>query len=107
MHCHRLQDIQNKPISFIFSSLARKIGMFFGFSFEYRIVLERPEYGYATYFFELVDSLPVVWQIKRLVIAMKLTSCSRVSLIENKALRVPVLSTFSFSCSQHFDLMIR
>lgn len=53
-----------------------------------RIVLERPEYGYATYFFELVVSLPIDWQIKRLVIAMKLTSCSRVALIENKALMV-------------------
>ncbi|XP_024029566.1 uncharacterized protein LOC21409808 isoform X2 [Morus notabilis] len=53
-----------------------------------RIVLERPEYGYATYFFELVDSLPIEWQIKRLVTAMKLTTCSRISLIENKALTV-------------------
>ncbi|KAL2317277.1 hypothetical protein Fmac_031153 [Flemingia macrophylla] len=53
-----------------------------------RIVLERPEYGYATYFFELVESLPVEWQIKRLVIAMKLTTCSRISIIENKELLV-------------------
>lgn len=53
-----------------------------------RIVLERPEYGYATYFFELVASLPVEWQIKRLVIAMKLTTCSRISIIENKELSV-------------------
>ncbi|XP_068310500.1 uncharacterized protein [Pyrus communis] len=53
-----------------------------------RIVLERPEYGYATYFFELLDSLPIEWQIKRLVTAMKLTSCSRISLIEDKALSV-------------------
>ncbi|KAE9615070.1 hypothetical protein Lalb_Chr04g0251401 [Lupinus albus] len=53
-----------------------------------RIVLERPEYGYATYFFELVDSLPIVWQIKRLVTTMKLTTCSRISLIENKELLV-------------------
>ncbi|KAK7385675.1 hypothetical protein VNO78_31460 [Psophocarpus tetragonolobus] len=53
-----------------------------------RIVLERPEYGYATYFFELVESLPVEWQIKRLVIAMKLTTCSRISIIENKELVV-------------------
>ncbi|XP_044467479.1 uncharacterized protein LOC123197308 [Mangifera indica] len=53
-----------------------------------RLVLERPEYGYATYFFELVDSLPIDWQIKRLVTAMKLTSCGRVNLIENKALLV-------------------
>lgn len=51
-------------------------------------MLERPEYGYATYFFELVDSLSIDWQIKRLVIAMKLTSCSRVTLIENKPLKV-------------------
>ncbi|GMP25714.1 hypothetical protein CsSME_00002448 [Camellia sinensis var. sinensis] len=54
-----------------------------------RIVLERPEYGYATYFFELLDFLPINWQIKRLVTAMKLTSCSRVTLIENKALLHP------------------
>ncbi|KAF7816329.1 uncharacterized protein G2W53_030298 [Senna tora] len=53
-----------------------------------RIVLERPEYGFATYFFELVESLPIAWQIKRLVTAMKLSSCSRISLIENKALMV-------------------
>ncbi|KAI3745833.1 hypothetical protein L6452_08244 [Arctium lappa] len=63
---------------------------FFIFVFERhnRIVLERPEYGYATYFFELVDTLPVRWQIKRLVTTMKLTSCSRITLIENKALMV-------------------
>ncbi|KAL2531269.1 hypothetical protein Adt_04620 [Abeliophyllum distichum] len=53
-----------------------------------RMVLERPEYGYATYFFDLLDSLPIDWQIKRLVTAMKLSSCGRVSLIENKALLV-------------------
>ncbi|XP_019185619.1 PREDICTED: uncharacterized protein LOC109180469 isoform X2 [Ipomoea nil] len=53
-----------------------------------RIVLERPEYGYATYFFELVESVSIHWQIKRLVTAMKLTSCSRISLIENRALLV-------------------
>ncbi|GAY43734.1 hypothetical protein CUMW_076760 [Citrus unshiu] len=53
-----------------------------------RIVLERPEYGYATYFFELVDLLPLDWQIKRLVTTMKLTSCGRINLIENKSLTV-------------------
>ncbi|CAN1351609.1 hypothetical protein LINPERPRIM_LOCUS42562 [Linum perenne] len=53
-----------------------------------RIVLERPEYGYATYFFELVDTPPVKWQIKRLILAMKLTGCGRITLIENKALKV-------------------
>ncbi|KAK9115148.1 hypothetical protein Syun_021945 [Stephania yunnanensis] len=53
-----------------------------------RIVLERPEYGYATYFFELVDSLTIDWQVKRLVTAMKLSSCGRANLIENKSLVV-------------------
>ncbi|KMT17220.1 hypothetical protein BVRB_2g039220 isoform B [Beta vulgaris subsp. vulgaris] len=53
-----------------------------------RIVLERPEYGYATYFFELLNSVPVAWQIKRLVTAMKLTSCGRITVIENKPLVV-------------------
>ncbi|KAL5573822.1 hypothetical protein UlMin_023419 [Ulmus minor] len=53
-----------------------------------RLVLERPEYGFATYFFELLDSLPIEWQIKRLVTCMKLTNFSRVSLIEDKPLSV-------------------
>ncbi|KAL3630428.1 hypothetical protein CASFOL_023412 [Castilleja foliolosa] len=53
-----------------------------------RLVLERPEYGYATYFFELADSLPINWQIRRLIIAMKLTNCSRITILENKALMV-------------------
>ncbi|XP_043700870.1 uncharacterized protein LOC122651526 [Telopea speciosissima] len=60
----------------------------FVFARHNRIVLERPEYGYATYFFELVDSLPIDWQIKRLVAAMKLASCSRITIIENKSLLV-------------------
>ncbi|XP_042504975.1 uncharacterized protein LOC122081776 [Macadamia integrifolia] len=60
----------------------------FVFARHNRIVLERPEYGYATYFFELVDSLPIDWQIKRLVTAMKLVSCSRITIIENKPLLV-------------------
>ncbi|KAL9233714.1 hypothetical protein vseg_008672 [Gypsophila vaccaria] len=53
-----------------------------------RIVLERPEYGYATYFFELLTSVPAAWQIKRLVTALKLTSCGRITLMENKPLVV-------------------
>ncbi|KAH9618645.1 hypothetical protein KSS87_020706 [Heliosperma pusillum] len=53
-----------------------------------RIVLERPEYGYATYFFELLNSVPAAWQIKRLVTALKLTSCGRITLMENKPLVV-------------------
>lgn len=60
-------------------------------------MLERPEYGYATYFFELVDSTPIDWQIRRLVIAMKLTSYSRVTLIENKKLTVfPLVAMLVF-----------
>ncbi|CAL5360221.1 unnamed protein product [Camellia sinensis] len=58
----------------------------FGIGLHNRIVRERPEYGYATYFFEFLDFLPINWQIKHLVTAMKLPSCSRVTLIENKAL---------------------
>ncbi|WVZ56041.1 hypothetical protein U9M48_006627 [Paspalum notatum var. saurae] len=53
-----------------------------------RIVVERPEYGYATYFFEVVESLPIAWQIHRLVIAMKLSGCGRTALIENRPLLV-------------------
>ncbi|KAL0909524.1 hypothetical protein M5K25_020400 [Dendrobium thyrsiflorum] len=60
----------------------------FVFQTHNRIVLERPEYGYATYFFELVDSLPIDWQIRRLVRAMKLTNFSRTILVENKPLIV-------------------
>ena len=53
-------------------------------------MLERPEYGFATYFFELLDSLPIEWQINRLVTCMKLTNFSRVSLIEDKPLSVMI-----------------
>ncbi|CAI9111360.1 OLC1v1011569C1 [Oldenlandia corymbosa var. corymbosa] len=60
----------------------------FVFARHNRIVLERPEYGYATYFFELMDTLPINWQITRLVTVMKLTNCSRATLLENKALVV-------------------
>lgn len=61
-----------------------------------RIVLERPEYGYATYCFEIVHSLPIDWQIKRLVTTMKLTSCSRTTLIEDRPLVVRDLELHSF-----------
>jgi len=52
------------------------------------IVMERPEYGYATYFFELSNTASIRWQVKRLVLAMKLASCGRYQLIENKPLLV-------------------
>ncbi|CAH2072595.1 unnamed protein product [Thlaspi arvense] len=53
-----------------------------------RIVMERPEYGYATYFFELSSTASIAWQIKRLVLAMKFASCGRYQMIENKPLLV-------------------
>ena len=59
----------------------------------HRIVLERPEYGYATYFFEVVQSLSIEWQIHRLVIAMKLSGCGRTALIENRPLLVRLLAS--------------
>ncbi|CAK7339016.1 unnamed protein product [Dovyalis caffra] len=67
-----------------------------------RIVLERPEYGYATYFFELVDSISVDWQIKRLVTAMKLTNCGRISVIENR----PLLSADGLSVQPRVFVLI-
>ncbi|KAF0912555.1 hypothetical protein E2562_015251 [Oryza meyeriana var. granulata] len=60
----------------------------FVFKSHNRIVLERPEYGYATYFFEIVKSLPIEWQIQRLVTAMKLSGCGRTALIENRPLLI-------------------
>jgi len=62
----------------------------------HRIVLERPEYGYATYFFEAVQSTPVEWQIRRLVVAMKLSGCGRTALIENRPLLVRLLASMEF-----------
>nr|BAK03658.1 predicted protein [Hordeum vulgare subsp. vulgare] len=60
----------------------------FVFKSHNRLVLERPEYGYATYFFEIVKSVPIEWQIRKLVTAMKLSSCGRTALIENRPLLV-------------------
>lgn len=60
----------------------------FVFKSHNRLVLERPEYGYATYFFEILQSVPIEWQIRRMVTAMKLSSCGRTALIENRPLLV-------------------
>lgn len=68
----------------------------------HRIVLERPEYGYATYFFEVVQSLPIDWQIRRLVIAMKLSGCGRTALIENRPLVVRLLASWRIFFFQGF-----
>jgi hypothetical protein len=73
---------------FIFRSHNRLFNYIPFFFWSHRIVLERPEYGYATYFFEVVQSLPIEWQVRRLVIAMKLSGCGRTALIENKPLLV-------------------
>uniref|UniRef100_A0A1D1YUD0 Sensory neuron membrane protein 2 n=2 Tax=Anthurium amnicola TaxID=1678845 RepID=A0A1D1YUD0_9ARAE len=84
----RYLRFRNRPVEW---GWCRDLQSFiFVFKMHNRIVLERPEYGYATYFFELVESFPIDWQIKRLVTAMKLTSCSRATLIENKSLLVGV-----------------
>lgn len=61
---------------------------FENFPLQCRIVLERPEYGFATYFFELVQSLPVRWQVKRLVTVMSVASTGRAALLENRQLEV-------------------
>lgn len=53
-----------------------------------RIVLERPEYGYATYFFELVQLLPIKWQVGRLITVMSIATCSRTALLANKPLEI-------------------
>ncbi|EFJ30950.1 hypothetical protein SELMODRAFT_88641 [Selaginella moellendorffii] len=52
----------------------------------YRIVVERPEYGFATYFFELVQSLPVKWQVDRLIKVMSCVCNCRAALLENRPL---------------------
>lgn len=57
--------------------------------------MERPEYGYATYFFELSSTASIGWQIRRLVLAMKLASCGRYQLIENKPLLVKLCSSLT------------
>ncbi|XP_024542497.1 uncharacterized protein LOC9648160 isoform X1 [Selaginella moellendorffii] len=51
-----------------------------------RIVVERPEYGFATYFFELVQSLPVKWQVDRLIKVMSCVCNCRAALLENRPL---------------------
>lgn len=86
----RYSRFRNNPVEW---GWCRDLQSFiFVFEKHNRIVLERPEYGYATYFFELVDSLPIKWQIRRLVTAMKLTSCSRTAIIENKTIPVEDLT---------------
>ena len=55
--------------------------------------MERPEYGNATYFFELVESLPVKWQVLRLIKVLNVTAFSKTSLLENRPLQV---GTYSF-----------
>ncbi|MCO5559695.1 hypothetical protein L7F22_013296 [Adiantum nelumboides] len=53
-----------------------------------RVVLERPEYGNATYFFELVQSLPVKWQVLRLIHVLNVTALGKTALLENRPLEV-------------------
>ena len=51
-------------------------------------MLERPEYGYATYFFELVQKPSVDWQVQRLITVMSVASTGRAALLENRPLEV-------------------
>jgi hypothetical protein len=51
-------------------------------------VLERPEYGFATYFFELVQKLPVKWQVQRLITVMSVATTGRAALLVNRQLEV-------------------
>eukprot|EP00250_Pteridium_aquilinum_P017715 c23750_g1_i3 orf=79-1887(+) len=53
-----------------------------------RIVLERPEYGNATYFFELVQFLPVKWQVLRMIRVLSVTALGKTALLENRPLEV-------------------
>ncbi|KAI5069118.1 hypothetical protein GOP47_0015419 [Adiantum capillus-veneris] len=53
-----------------------------------RVVLERPEYANATYFFELVQSLPVNWQVLRLIHVLSVTALGKTALLENRPLEV-------------------
>ncbi|OEL35640.1 NAC domain-containing protein 8 [Dichanthelium oligosanthes] len=86
-HNRCLLPINLCPI-FLVEMVERLVLMVALFILLHRIVLERPEYGYATYFFEVVQSLPIEWQIRRLVTAMKLSGCGRTALIENRPLLV-------------------
>uniref|UniRef100_A0A7S1T0Z5 Uncharacterized protein n=1 Tax=Tetraselmis chuii TaxID=63592 RepID=A0A7S1T0Z5_9CHLO len=49
-----------------------------------RIVLERPEYGMATYFFEMEQPLSANEQMKRMIACMSVPGISRLDLIANK-----------------------
>lgn len=80
-------------VQYFFKMVERLVVTVTFFMLLHRIVLERPEYGYATYFFEVMQSLPIEWQIRRLVIAMKLSGCGRTALIENKPLLVRPLAS--------------
>eukprot|EP00249_Psilotum_nudum_P021298 c28057_g1_i1 orf=534-2480(-) len=64
------------------------LAFIFVFDKHNRIVLERPEYGYATYFFELVDTLPLKWQVGRLIKVMGAATVGRTAVLENRPLEV-------------------
>ncbi|CAI5475906.1 unnamed protein product [Closterium sp. Yama58-4] len=56
-----------------------------------RIILEAPEYGKATYFFELEAGVAVRWQLQRLLAVFGAASVSRIDVITNLPLE-PSLS---------------
>jgi len=59
-----------------------------------RIVLERPQYGMATYFFEMEQPLSATEQMNRIIACMSVPGISRLDLIANKeVLQEVVLSS--------------
>ncbi|CAI7881880.1 unnamed protein product [Closterium sp. NIES-54] len=72
-----------------------------------RIILEAPEYGKATYFFELEAGVAVRWQLQRLLAVFGAASVSRIDVITNLPLevRMPVnllIHSFSVDCRVYF-----
>ena len=65
--------------------------------------MERPEYGNATYLFELVESLPVNWQVLRLIKVLNVTAFGKTSLLENRPLQVGTFSSWVIDNLQYFD----
>lgn len=62
MEQFKLLQKRNWPVEW---GWCRRLRAFlFVFEKHNRVVLERPEYGYATYSFELVQGLPVEWQVQ-------------------------------------------
>ena len=65
------------------------------------VVVERPEYGRATYFFELEAHRPTTWQLQRILAVMRVPS-ARSSMVDNRGLQageedLAVLKSFGWA----------